>query len=980
MNHTKKLLWLLVVLVGWPMASFAQSGKITGKVLDAQTGQPLIGANVVIDGTTKGASTNADGEYVILNVAPGTIDLKASYIGYTPTLVTDVRVRTDLTTEQDFKLQPQSLEGEEIVVQAERKAILKDVTSSESRVSSEDIEKLPVQEVSDVIKLQSGVNVDDNGQIHIRGGRASEVSYVVDGIRVTDDYNRSQGVRIENQSIQELNVVSGTFNAEYGQAMSGIINIVTKTGGNQFKADVRGWSGGYLVGTNKSIYDGLATEPSKFNPDRQYNLNASVSGPIVREKLTFFASARTFHNDGWLTGRDAYSPHGPFSDTLAMSTNLDDYRTLYNEKVDLTKPWYSLDTLTIGGNQRKLLRDSGMRDSSLVHMNPFDAYSFQGNLEFKASNVLKFKLIGSYGHEEGRNYNHQKKLVPYATPTFYNENYQVNLKTTVTPASNTFLNFNAAYTKNSNENYLYKDPYDPRYFNYDNIGTYGGENTGQQYQFDQLGTINNRFFRSTESYIGKAEISSQVTERHFIKAGADFQGDVVNYENINLQPLSPDEGIVLPDDIPENLRDKIELGIPELETPNHSKYTRKPINVSAYVQDKIEYDDLIINAGLRFDFFDPNANIPADPKDPDITNPLDKIHRYKDLNGDGSISGDEAVESNLYTRAEREAFWWDDASPKYQVSPRIGVAYSISDQGVVHFSYGYFFQMPSYQYLYNNSQILLEQSSGVYGIYGNPNLKPERSIQYEIGYKQEIFSGTALKITGFYKDSRDYVSSGIIQETYVPSVRYATWINRDYANSRGFTLAIDQSVSRRFNFSLDYTYTVAEGSNSDPAAAFNQAIAQGNESGQTLTKYIQPLDWDRHHIVNGTFFYSGKNWGFNVLGQFQTGTPYTPSTPFKIRTGPTASVRDLTNTARLPSRFLLDLNAYKNIPVGKQDLKVFLNVYNIFDSEVITNVYSDSGEPNRPLIIPAGYDEGYLNNPGNYGEPRRIQIGVELSF
>ncbi len=957
----------------------AQSGKITGQVTDAETGEPLIGATVRIQGTTQGASTNAEGKYVILDVDPGIVTLEARYIGYQTTIVEGVRVRSDLTSERNFALNPSTVQGEELVVQAKREMVIKDMTSSESRVNSQEIEKLPVQEVSDIIQLQAGVNVDDQGQIHIRGGRSSEVSYVVDGIRVTDDYNRSQGQRIENQAIQELSVISGTFNAEYGQAMSGIINIVTKSGGNQFNGSVEAWGGGYMATNQSSLYEGIGTAPMEFDPTRQDNLSISLSGPIVKDKLTFFASARRFQNDGWLTGRNAYSPHGPYQDTLAMGTSLSEYRTLYKERVDPSKSWYTLDSTVVEGEEVVILRDSGVRDSALVDMNQFKSYSFQGNLQFKPLPALKFNLITSYGREEGGNYNHQKKLVPQALPDYMNENGTINLKTTYSPNSRSFIRMNTAYKINSYESHLYDDPYDPRYYNYDNLSKFGGQNPGQAYQFDELGTINSRFSRSTESYILNLQASSQVTDRHLVEAGINFRGDIVKFNNINLQPLDSAEAITLPDHIPQSERKYIELGIPPTETVNHTKYDRRPYNLSAYIQDKIEYEHLIINAGVRLDYFDPNTRIPADPQDPDITRPLKLSHKYKDPNNDGVITESEQVPANEYTRAEREAFWWDDVSPKWQISPRLGVAYPILENGVAHFSYGYFFQMPTYQYLFDQSQILLQESSGVYGIYGNPNLKPERTVQYELGYKQEISEGTAIEITGFYKDSRNYVSSGPINQTYIPSVRYAKWVNRDFSISKGFTFAFNQYVSQRINFNFDYTYSVVEGSNSDPAAEFQQVISQG-QSSEALTKFVRPLDWDRAHIVNSSIFYEGNNWGANAVAKFKTGTPYTPSTPFRIRHGPTASTRNLQNTARLPSQFVMDLNAYKIFKIAGQKLRLFMNIYNLFDSAIIQNVYSDSGEPDRPLILPAGADQSYLESPAWYGEPRRVQLGVEFSF
>lgn len=975
MSKIKYLQLILINLFVLSTIGYSQSGKITGVVVDANSGETLPGANVVIDGTTRGVQTNLDGEYLLINVPPGVYSIVVSFVGYSSQRVNEVIVRTDLTTQLNFKLKEEVFEGEEIVVQAERALIIKDLTSSEARVSSDEIQKLPVQELKDVVQLQAGVNVGNDGAIHIRGGRASEVSYVVDGIRVTDNYNRSQGLRVENQAVQELQVISGTFNAEHGQAMSGIINVVTKSGSNTFDANVNVWGGSYMT-VHDARYDGIPNKILEFNPLDQYNLSASVSGPIVKDKITFFATARKFRNDGWLNGYNAYSYHGTFRDTLALGTNFDTYRTLYNEKVNFSDAWISLDTIGVGSNQRLLLTDSGKRDSAMVNMNPFDSESYLANVQFSPVSFVKFNLIGSYGKEQGRGYDHSNRLVPFGSPHFYNENYSLNFKTTITPSSSTYIVFNVAYRVNTSDSYLFEDPYDPRFFNYQNIETYGIINPGLPYQYNQVNSSNNIFSRGTESIISKIEISSQITKRHFIKAGVEYQIDNVRFENINLQPLDPTQGIVLPDNIDPSLKDKIELGIAPINTTNYQKYDRSPTYLSAFVQDKIEYDKLIINIGFRFDYFDPQTQIAADSKDPDIYNPTLASNIYVDANSNGVRDAGEAD----VTLEDRQRYWWKDTDAKYQLSPRLGIAYPITEKGLIYFSYGYFFQMPSYEYLYTNSQIILPQSSGVFGVFGNPNLKPERSIQYELGLKQEIAKGTAIEVTGFYKDSRDYVSSGTINETYNPSVRYATYINRDYANSKGLTLALNQDLGGAFTLGLDYTYTVVEGSNSNPADEFLRALSQGNESGQSLTKFIRPLNWDRNHVLNGTLFYAAETWGGNVVGRFNSGTPYTPGTPFTVRYGPTASQRDLTNTARLPRRLTFDVNLYKNFKLGKTDIRTFANIFNLFDAEIINSVYSDSGIPGTPLIVPSTANPDYLENPSWFGEPRRIQIGISVTL
>lgn len=940
------LILCLLAFVAMPAETFAQSGKITGRVVDATDGEPLPGANVFIEGTTIGAPTDIEGRFLILNVPPGTYKLVARFLGYVTQTTEGVIVRTDLTTEINFSLRTESFVGEEVVVQANRDVIIKDLTSTEARVSREEIAKLPVQELRDVVQLQAGVSVSSSGSIHIRGGRSTEVSYIVDGVRVTDNFDNSQGVRIENNSVQELQVISGTFNAEYGQAMSGIINVVTKAGSNKYDGNFRVWAGDYLT-SNGSIFNGANTSVSGLNPRQQYNIDASVSGPIIKDKLTFFLTGRHFKNDGWLYGYNAYSPLGPFTDTLATGGV-----NRFGDRVDFSKSWYlPLDTLS---NGNIVYRDTGVRDSALVAMNTFETVSAQGNLQFNVNNKLRFNLIGLFGDERGRGYDHQNRTVPDGRSQSIRQNYSLNLKTTFTPSNNTFITANLAQKENNFQSYLHKDPYDLRYFNYQRLDGLDPIFTpGQSGRFNRLGTSNGFFERNTRTLIGKIELSSQVNQRHFLKTGIEFQSDVLDYDSFSLQPVNEQNGVTAPPGV--------SMGIPPINTPDHQLYRRKPYSAAAFIQDKMEYENLIINIGLRFDYFNANANVPADPKDPDIFNPFLTENRNNSLE-------------------QRESYWYRKVDPKFALSPRLGVAYPISDRGVVRFSYGYFFQIPEYDRLFTRDQIILEENSGIYGIFGNPDLKPQKTIQYELGLQQEIFSGTAIDVTGFYRDIRDWISSGPTTETYIPSVRYGTWINRDYANVRGITASLNQNLANAISVRFDYTFSIAEGSNSDPAAEFFAALSRNDTTGSALTKLLRPLDWDRKHIFNSSLFYTGKSWGMNILQKFQTGNPYTPDTSIPSRVGINASTDVLTNSLVRPSNLSVDVNAYKDFSIKGQTARVFLNVFNVFDSRNPINVYGDSGRPESPLLFPANFDPGFYTNPTFYSEPRRVQFGVQLSF
>jgi len=967
MKQGTKIVFSLFAFLLFAGNVFAQSGRITGKVIDASDKQPIFGVNVIVRGTDQGTITDLDGNFRILNVRPGTYTIEFRYIGYQSQLVEDVLVRTDLNTELNIELREQIIEGEEIVVRAVRDVVIRDLTSSESRVVREDLERLPVQEVSDVVRLQTGVTVGPGGSIHIRGGRATEVAYIVDGVRVTDDYDRSAGLRVENQAIQEIQVVSGTFNAEYGQATSGIVNIATRSGSNTLRGDLRIWGGDY--GTQRQgLYLGAPSQFQDVNPIHQYNIEGSVSGPIIRDKLTFFVSGRKFSNTGWLYGYNAFSPQGPILPRFDVETQTLVWERGFNElpandpvnrygfTVDENLPWYTIvETVNIGGEEFIRYTDSGIRDSSLVPMNPFNTYSFQGNLQYNHSRQLRFNLIGNYGAERGSGYNHGQRLVASAQPEFRRENYYLNLRTTITPSNNTFITSNLAMRRNAFESSLYDSPYDRRYFNFERAENFPEAfQFGRNGRFARAGTSNGFFNRSTTTFIAKAEISSQVNDQHFLKGGVEIQSDIMDFQSFGLVPLVDGGSVVLPSDLPEDKRTgprALELGVPAPNTPGHEKWTRKPVLMSAFIQDRIEFDNLVINAGLRFDYFMPNGRIPAQDR-PNLTSPFDS----------------------------RPDDFWKEASHKYQFSPRLGIAYPISDNGVIHFSYGYFFQVPDYNKLYNGDKLILESQSGVQGIFGNPDLKPERSVKYELGLQQEVFPGTALDITIFYEDKRDYVSSGPISQTSVPSVRYGTWINRDYANIRGVTAALNQRVSRAVSVGFDYTFSIAEDSNSDPSAEFFAAIARSDTSGTNLAKFLTPSNWDRTHVFNSTLFYGGNNWGFNVVQRFSSGLPYTPSTDLPRRVGISASGSIITNSVRMPDFFSIDFNFYKDFMLSGYRLRFFANIYNLLDNDNPSFVYGDSGSSVLPLNPPSEFDQGFYNNPQFYSEPRRFQLGIQMSF
>ena len=1120
------LIFLQVIFAG-------TTGKISGKVVD-ENNQPLIGCNIVVKGTSLGAATNIKGEYFILNIPPGKYDLTASMIGYGTVTVEGTLVMVDLTAKTNFFLKPETIEGDVITVTAEKPTVRLDQTSMSAVVSSEDIENLPVTDVGDVIELQAGIVRDPNGGFHVRGGRSSEVSFWVDGVATTDSYDGSSGLEIENAGIQEVQVISGTFNAEYGQAMSGIVNVVTKDGGLNYQGNLDFFSGGYhtnhsnlysisspfsswqsftdlngdgnwdygeilydLNGNNTwdegEIYwdrngnqswdgdegteplnddlgydgylgdyydyngDGKTTQPSpgegngrkdwgehQFNLDnkgyteylnifknifQQSNISGSLSGPIPlsNKKLTFYSTFRYYHSAGRYYGRKLFSPTGVFSDEsivpLSPFSKLSgQFKLTYNIKSGMKASYTGYLTEKAYKNYDSYYKYNP--DGILNNFESDQSHMLALTHSISQNTFYEFKFLNfSSGYHQSL---YEKSDVPYSTSILTEEEMQqINIEDSI--QIRTGYDVFSTIPRYGVQD-LEEDQYQITDFA-DQTGYIAGDQfITPAWSFGTGGTQNGRFSRNTSFKQFNLTVSSQINNTHFIKSGIlykqyDMWADdkFLNYKTVGEWSLTQN-GDTLGYNPLAGAR--VTPFIPTINptyTSEHDYFRVNPKELSFYLQDKIELDELIINAGLRFDFFDPDWKIPENEKLPgNLKYFLAKTNNDTSLFWENDFSilhkdviildsldqqGAVAIENLFITGVEydstsqsyteafndqlltyRNTFRWENGfnkvEPSFQLSPRIGIAYPITDKGVIHVSYGHFFQVPNFSFLYENPEFEITNNNNG-GIIGNAALKPEKTVMYEIGFKQEIAYKTAIDLTIFYRDTRDWVGVSPTIKKY-PVGNYRKYENKDYANTRGFTLVLDRQFINGLGGGIDYTWMIAEGTYSNPQDAYFDA-----QDNQAPRLSMLPLNWDQTHTLNFRATTGGKNWVASAIGKLWSGKPYTPEFKTGTISGSGAFAGFADNSERKPNVFDLDIRASYSINLLGLQSKIYCNIYNLLDLQNEFSVWEDTGRATYtltakdvPLTDPGriGHLQEHLIRPEWYGEPRRINIGLNISL
>ncbi len=920
-EDTMKRLLCLFLLASQVLLA-GTTGKIAGRVIDAATKQPLPMVNIQIVGTTYGAAADVDGNYFIINVPIGTYSLRASIIGYAPRTVSNVKVMLDMTTTIDFSLQAADVQLDEVIVVATRPPIQPDVTSTKHTIEEDAINALPVTDFREIVGMQAGITGS-----HFRGGRFNESLFLVDGVAIKSAVNSYSGtttggfaIDIPQLSVSEIQVSTGGFEAEYGNAQSGIVNTITKTSA-KFGAKLR-------VRTSDFPWSKIEYRPNDYGTGQAdwKNYEAYVNSPSVSlgsGKLSLMGSADiAFQSRDLLTHEDFYNE----AYQTKLSYNSPDTRIILSG----LKSWsrnnsYYHRYSKYGPLSEGYQSDQYQQLTTISGVQYLQQYIFVTNpQDYKTAKAPDSALYASTGkwYKNAQNFYQAGMQNHISLPI--NNSYNVSLTLSQTIDKNSFLDvklslftswFNEVVRnvddrmKNGNLgadlNWLYNGT-PPGYMDRQFEG-------GYWYYTGDEGWYLNQVSRTASM---RVDYSNQLNPSNLLKSGMEFNWNKGDIEKVTFESV---------------LARKFDVWAQDLN------------DFAVYVQDKIEVrDGFILNAGLRFDYFNPNGFGPA------VLYPTDPVEL-----------ADPARRASLTSSDKIDSRW--------QVSPRIGISHPITERDKIHFYYGHFFQRPDLRFLYENMKLDFRYTTNV--DLGNPRLKPEKTVSYEVGWEHLFSDFLRLDVTGYFKDITNQIAAADydLPGTAEP---FQAYVNLDYANVRGIEFTLEAVGPRAIGGMINYSYVFANGRSS--------SVYRSN--GEIVPRRLDPLDWDIRHRINANIFLRSTGEIEKLIGYAElnfvllvrSGYPYTRNTRDVF---PLFALR---NDGRLPWYKNVDMRFRKSFQVSNLDLSLLVEVRNLFNWRSVS--YIAGGREGIAQYELTGDPSGPYRDPQTITLPRVYRLGFELQF
>lgn len=949
-----RILTLFMLLVLLPVLAFAQSdGRLMGLVTDAETGEPLIGANVIIVGTSFGAATDVDGNYIIMNIDAGTYKLKASFLGYQTTITSNVRVTGGLTTYINFKLSSTDISTETVTVVAQKELIKKDATSSIRTVSADEIDNLPVRGVTEIVSLTAGVVNYDN-EIHIRGGREDEVGYYLEGISIADPVDGGRAVTLGNDAIEEIQVEAGGFSAEYGGANSGIIRSQLRSGSSDFKASFEYITDNIGLQSADDFYNQSGKRLGAYWYGKNES-SLSLSGPLGTNKI------KAFYNFNYQFDRSNAKRGYPGFDYGKIGFESDKTNGYNNDSLLLVYPKgvrrnQRRQTFTHSGTITMDLKPikirlagtytTGNRDvngSSIFSVNnsryseeAFHDGAFSMNFTHVISDNLFYKATVGYSFQDGE-----------TTDPYLGANYWAY--------GDSLANANAGvnWVRSQKEQEQWKDLKADltRYLNPLALNIFG-------WIFAPDGRVARDYSKySNTGLSGRLDFTWVPNKSNYVKAGVDFKQQTIRNWATHNAGSQREFAYSLNDGVTEkvdSVRRQIlyDAGVNNYgysldgtEEVNDGWYApHKPVELGIYLQDRIELNNLILNLGVRYDYFDMDNKMLKDKEDPD------------------------AFIGSKWNKGELKKEGVVDVPTYSVISPRLSAAFPVTDMTVFHAGFGKYVQMPSLNQAYLGYHALAYELGQSY-FFSEPtgaDLEPVSKTHYEVGFKQQLTDFLALDVTGYYDDIKGQVTFAL-QKTNKNSKyqSYNTKVNGDFATTKGVEVVVTMRRYKRVSGNFQITFQDGRGTSSYPDSKAGIIGAPLEDGNPFEPQYVSPLTYT--NPIQLSFFTDYRfadndggwlqNSGISFLGNYNSGHPFTRGVggasmedDSRFRT----AIEPL-NASMTPSFFNVDMKIDKTFKIwDKLSLNVNLRVLNLFDTKNVLDVYSRSG---------AADDDGFLGDP-----------------
>lgn len=931
------LITLCLLLIALCSLLYAgETGRIIGRIIDAESKTPLVGVNVIVEGTTLGAATDERGNYLLSNVPAGNQSVTASYIGYEPTRIKDVLVISDQTVTVNFNLRPTIIEVGPVEITAERQLLIRTQASTQRVITTAEFDKLPVGTLGAIVNLSPGVVTSPAYGTHLRGGRPDEVVYFVDGISTTDPMYGYSAARVNPQATAEVLVISGGFDAEYGEAMSGIIQVVTKEGRENTAARL------------KHTTDAFLPKAVNFGYNRT---EFSVGGPTFLPQLRYFLSGEAFFTDDY-EPRKYKLPHHDRQDYKLTS------------KITYTLPIVAGLKLTADGFYAR---------------DQWNLYPYERE-QSGANNHIGFKYY--LDHFLSRQERVRKGGIAanhmLSKNTFYTVRYGYFWDERVQAVRNLAKEESLGYTFGWKiwQDYQFKaldavrDSADAIYYLAPYYSEQRNDVTNNPFGVSNLfyGKGDYRFFLLHGSTVHtlKADLTHNIGKIHELKTGLETRWSYL-YRRYNSLPWDPN--------------------------PFVDKYDYNPLNIATYLQNRMDFEDLVVRVGLRFDYLDPSVLKRANPNNIEDTTKVQALKKYK-------------------------------------FSPRLAVSFPIGERTKFRFSYGHFFQTPPFRYLFENITDAAYRRGNM--IIANPDLRAQQTVAYELGVEVLLTSMMSLDFTAYYKDIYDLVGVRFVKA--VP-LGYYPIVNEEYGNVRGVEIGFTKQLSNYWSSRLAYGLSMAKGTASYGYEWYYDRYAYGIDpiSGEEMEppKKDYALDFDERHSAKldvgvdfpqDFIFIPARNLKATILFNYGSGLPYTPRER-ELRQGlnsgrPTAE----NNSARMPARFTADCKVSKGFVLTRKfKLNIVCDVTNLFNTKIVEWVYGYTGKPdddgnadryapeqwaNIPDVsllssmyhpardldsngLISDFEEyvsnkmawkDFVDNPMNYGSPRQIRFGIDFEF